>query len=159
MSDFSLGMEDSYKLYKKNNKKGVSYKVYRDIFTLYIKYLVDKLMKGETVTLPERMGALEFVGKKMKPKLDENGNITGLSPDWQKTNELWNRCPECKERKELVFFFNENTQGIRYRIKWSKKRVFVENKEFYTFKLSIGNKEKFIDRLRNGQEFIVESKS
>lgn len=157
MNSGALGIQDIYKSYKKDNKKNsVSFSDFRDILFGYVEFIILKLLSGDTVCLPERMGNLQFVGQKVKPKIDDEGNIKGLSPDWKKTNELWNNCPECKERKELVFHFNEHTQGLRYRMKWSKKRVFIQNKEYYTFRLSVPNKDRFVQSVENGNEYLVE---
>lgn len=157
MSNHSVGIRDAYTFYRKLNKHGVLLPEFLDIVTGYAKYIMDRLLDGDTVQLPERLGTLEFSGIKVKPRLDEDGNIKGLSPDWKKTNELWNRCPECKEKKEFVYFFNEHSQGIRYKLRWSKKRVFVSNKEFYTFKLSFTNRKRFKDSILNGSEYLVET--
>ena len=93
----------------------------------------------------------------MKPKIDENGNITGLATDWKSTVALWNKNPEAKAIKERVFYFNEHTQGLRYCLRWSKKRVFVSNKEFYTFRLSFTNKKKFKNSILAGDEYYVQT--
>lgn len=149
-----LGIRDIYNVFKSENKADkTSYKVIVSIIDDYINFLVDKLLEGESVQLPERLGTFEFTGQKVHPKVDENGNIKGLAPDWKSTNELWVRCPECKEKKEIIFFFNEHTQGLRYKLRWSKKRVFVNNSEYYAFKLTSVNRKRFKDKVMAGKEY------
>lgn len=156
MSSHSLGIRDAYKLYRKSNKDGVLLLDYLDITGAYIEYVIQKLLEGDAVQLTERLGYLEHVGVKVKPKIDENGNITGLATDWKSTNELWKNNPEAKERKERIYYFNEHTQGLRYCLRWSKKRVFVSNKEFYTFRLSFTNKKRFKNSVLAGNEYYVQ---
>lgn len=152
-----LGIRDIYKFYKKNNSDSVLLLEFLDIVNGYSNYLMTKLIDAEAVPLPERLGLLEFSGLKLKPRIDNEGRIQGLSPDWKKTNELWNKCDTCKEEKQLVFFFNEHTQGLRYKLRWSKKRVFVSNKEYYAFRLSFTNKKRFKDALMEGKEYYVKT--
>ena len=64
-------------------------------------------------------------------QFDENGNPI-LPPNWAKTKELWEKNPEAKAKKQLVYCTNDHTNGIRYKIIWSKRRVLVENKTLYS---------------------------
>ena len=153
----TLGIRDIYRFHRKNNSDGILLLDFLDIVNGYAMFLMDKLINAESVSLPERLGTLEFSGLKLKPRIDNEGNIQGLSPDWKKTNELWKKCEKCKEEKQLVFFFNEHTQGLRYKLRWSKKRVFVSNKEYYSFRLSFTNKKRFKDALLEGKEYYVKT--
>ena len=151
----TIGTRDIYKSYKKEVENPVSTQDYLDISQGFVKFCVDLLMEGETITLPERMGTYFFVGDKTRPYTREDGSIGGLSPNWKATNELWEKKPEAKKDKIIVYHFNEHSNGIRYRFHWSKKRIFVKNKDFYAFRLTRGNKRRFRELLLEGKEFFV----
>ena len=56
MSSHSLGIRDAYKLYRKSNKNGVLLLDYVDITSAYIEYIIQRLLDGDAVQLPERLG-------------------------------------------------------------------------------------------------------
>lgn len=151
----SLGIRDGYKFYRKENRDGVLLHDYLNIVSGYNSFIADKIISGDCVQLPERLGDLQCIGTKTKPRIDENGNIQGLSPAWKKTMELWNSNPLAKEKKEIVFHFNEATQGIRYSVRWSKNKVFVKNKDYYSFRLTFTNREKLSKTINDGTEYFV----
>ena len=155
----SSGIRDSYKTYRENSENPVKLKTYLEINDGFIKFFVSKLMEGDIVKLPERLGTMEFVGKKVVPKVTNDEIVKGLAPNWKATHEYWKQNPEAKKKKEVLFHFNEATNGIRYKIRWSKKHAFVLNKEFYIFVLSRRNKRKFASLIKQGVEYFVESKS
>lgn len=125
-----------------------------DINRRFNKFLMKKVQEGHEVTFPQRLGFLRITGKKQKAKIDDNGNISGLSPNWRKTKELWDSCEECKEKKQLVYNTNEHSSGVRYRYTWSKNRSFVQNKLLYTLVMSRENKREVHRRVLEGQEYV-----
>ena len=114
-------IRSSYREYKKNFSNTVDIKTYIEISTKYIKFLMSKVFEGEEVTLPARLGTIRIVGTRQEVKVDENGNIKGLSPNWKKTKELWDSNSEAKANKKLIYNTNEHSSGIRYKFIWSKK--------------------------------------
>lgn len=150
----SIGTREAYKLYHKEALNPAPVDVYLAISQGFAKFIMELLIKGETVKLPERLGVLSYIGTKTKPRI-ENGEIKGLAKDWKSTVELWKRDPKAKEEKKYIYFFNERTNGIRYKMIWSKKHVFIPNKDFYTFVLSRINKRRFWTELLNGTEYYV----
>lgn len=155
MSNPSIGLRDAYKLYRKEYQNTVLLTVYLQVITGYAKFMTEKLLDSEVVPLAERLGDIEISGSKLKPTIDEQGRIQGLSPNWKATNDLWATCEKCKEEKQLVYHFDEHTQGLRYKLRWSKKKVFVENKDFYSFRLSFHNKKAIAKSLKEGAEYYV----
>ena len=109
-------------------------------------------MKQEKLT--ERLGKLSIFGKKVKVRI-EDGEIKGLAPDWVKTKELWESDSTAKERKQLVYHFNEDTNGIRYKFSWSKNRVLVSNKTLYTLRMTRTNKRELSKLVREGKEYLI----
>lgn len=157
LSEKTLGIRDGYEHYKKHTNNPVSLAVYLDIVSQFSKYMINLLVDNEYIRLPERVGVMYFGGKKTKPHINkENGNIEGLTPNWKETNKLWKKSPEAKEKKEIIFYFNEHTNGVRYKLFWSKKNVYIRNKDFYSFKLARANKKLFSKKINEGKEFIVE---
>lgn len=118
----------------------VSEKDYVKINNLFNKFLIGKVLEGHEVMLPARMGIIEIVGTKQKVKVDDEGKITGLAPDWVKTRELWEINPQAKKEKKLVYFTNFHTDGVRYKYFWSKAYVLVSNKILYSLRMTRTNK-------------------
>jgi hypothetical protein len=152
-----IGTREGIKFYKSETKNPVSDKEFRDISNKFNVFILDKVIDGEIVKLPERIGTLRVTGRKLKPRINkETGNVEGLSPDWKSTRELWKKCPECRINKQLVFHFNEQTDGLRYSFKWSKTGVFINNRDFYSLKMARSAKDKFKTVLKAGKEYINE---
>lgn len=147
-------IRNSYKTYKELSEDPIDFQSYLDISHLYLSFLVEKVIKGDEVTLPARMGTLEIRGTKEKVKINETGEITGLSPNWKKTIELWNRDPISKEKKKIVYNTNEHSSNVRYRFVWKKSRVLVSNKTLYSLKMSRGNKRLLSSLIKQGKEYI-----
>ena len=150
-------IRSSYKQYCKETQEPVDIKDYIEISSLYMKFLIDKVFDNYEVTLPSRMGTLKIVGTKQKVRIGEDGKIIGLSPNWRKTKELWDKCPECKEKKQLIYNTNEHSGGIRYKFLWSKKRVLVTNKTLYSLRMIREHKRGVFKRVtKEGKEYITQ---
>lgn len=148
-------IRESFKYYKNTSRNPVDIKTYINLCNDYNKFLISKVLDGEEVTLPSRMGTLSIVGTKQKITYDENGNVRGLAPDWVKTKQLWDRNPEAKERKQLVYHTNEHSSNIRYKFFWSKARVLVTNKTLYSLQVTRSNKRAVHNKIMQGREYIT----
>jgi hypothetical protein len=115
---------------------------YRRVVSGMVEYIMDKVFEGNFVQLSggDSLGSIGILGRKLEPTLDEEGNIKGLPIAWKKTYELWNSNPEAKERKDKVYCFNENTDGISYNLVWIKRDAKLKNKIFYNLTFCKGNK-------------------
>ncbi len=147
-------LRDSYRYYKEETEKPVPLNIYLNVTQEFIKFLMNKVLEGEKIKLPEGMGTVFVKGKKVKLKVGENGEIVGAPPDWVKTKQLWEECPECKESKKLVYHLNEHTNGIRYKIFWSRKNSLIRNKSLYSLIFTRTNKRTLHNLIKNGKEFI-----
>lgn len=145
-------IRDSYKFYKKNSKAPVEINVYLKIAIGFVKFLMSKIMEGHEVVLPSKLGIMKVFGKKQNLKV-VNDTYVGLSPNWAKTKILWDKSPDAKRRKQLVYNTNAHSDGMRYKFHWSKVRSLVENKNLYTLIMTRANKRELAGRLKNGQEF------
>jgi len=150
----SHNIRDSYKLYKTEHENPVDVSTYVEISNGFMKFLIRKLFHKGEVLIPERLGILQIIGKKVNVRL-EDGEIKGLAPNWKKTLELWEENPEAAKNKKLVYHFNEDTNGIRYKFSWSKARVLVSNKTLYNLKLTRTNKRILSALIKQGKEYLI----
>lgn len=150
----SYNIRDSYKLYKQEQDNPVDIKAYVDISNEFMKFLIRKLFQKGEVLIPERLGTLQIIGRKVKVRL-EDGEIKGLAPNWVETKKLWEENPTAKENKQLVYHFNEDTNGVRYKFSWSKARVLVSNKTLYNLRLTRTNKRILAALIKNGKEYLI----
>lgn len=147
---------DSYTKYEQIADDKVDKRTYIDINKLYNKFLINKALEGHIVTLPGRLGTLSVQGKVDKPRINEKGQIVGLAPDWVGTKKLWDSNPEAKEKKQLVYCLNKDTDGVRYKWLWSKFNSPIENKKLYSLILTRENKRSVYKKLKEGfNNFIV----
>lgn len=154
MQKTEANARDSYKLYKSLTKNPIQTKHYLDIGGGFRAFLVEKVLEGEEVTLPARMGTLSFKGRKAPLKFDSNG-IPKLPPDWKATLALWERNPETKLTKKLIFCTNEHTGGVVYKFSWSKNRVPIENKTLYSLRMTKTHKSESHHIIKSGKEFLI----
>jgi hypothetical protein len=156
MQKTDLNIRTSFKRYSKEVESPVEIKVFIAVANGYMKFLMDKVLQGEEVTLPARMGTLFIQGTKRKLTFNKDG-VPLLPPDWKKTKELWDRNPEAKQTKKLVYCLNEETNGVVYKIKWSKNRVPIQNKLYYSLRLTRKNKRTTHKGIKEGKEYIIKS--
>ena len=147
-------INDSYVVYKNISNDPVDKSIYLQITNQFMKFLSSKLLSQGEINIPERLGKLSIYGKKVKVKV-EDGQIKGLAPDWVKTKELWESDKEAKNKKQLVYHFNEETNGIRYKYVWSKNRVLVSNKTLYNLRMTRTNKRELSKLVKEGKEYLI----
>ena len=162
-------LTDSYTLYKERYKDKldrngeeipiVSKSDYVNIASSFIKYIMYRIIHhSDTIHLPFKTGMLEVLGRKQKISFDEDGNIKGLSPNWKKTKELYDRCPECKEKRQIVYNMNEHSDGIRYCFNWGLRNIYLKNKSYYVLKMSRANKRDLYKAILDGREYQLAQK-
>lgn len=151
----------AYKQYKEETDNPVSLKEFITLSNKFAQFIKDELLNGEIVLLPRNLGILQVIGREKKVKVDKDGKITGLSVDWGSTRRLWKECEKCKKNKQLIHFFNEHSDGVGYRIIWSRLKTKIFNKRYYTFIPAKAVKRELSRKiLEEGKEYlIVESKS
>ena len=147
---------DSYVVYKNMSVNPINISQYVQIINHFMKFLSSKLLSTGEIIIPERLGKLSIFGKKVKIRI-EDGKIKGLAPDWVKTKELWDSDPIAKQNKQLVYHFNEETNGIRYKFAWSKNRVLVSNKTLYNLRMTRSNKRELSKLAREGREYLIKN--
>ena len=145
---------DSYVVYKNMSVNPINISQYVQIINHFMKFLSSKLLSTGEINIPERLGKLSIFGKKVNVRI-EDGEIKGLAPDWVKTKELWDSDLIAKQNKQLVYHFNEETNGIRYKFSWSKNRVLVSNKTLYNLRMTRSNKRELSKLVREGKEYLI----
>ncbi len=145
---------DSYVVYKNMSVNPINISQYVQIINHFMKFLSSKLLSTGEINIPERLGKLSIFGKKVNIRV-EDGEIKGLAPDWVKTKQLWESDEEAKNNKQLVYHFNEETNGIRYKFFWSKNRVLVSNKTLYNLRMTRSNKRELSKLVREGKEYLI----
>lgn len=150
-----INITDSYKFYKSKSKFviPVNLSEYRRVINAFHKLVMKHIIEGgDLVYLPLKMGTLVIKGNINKPKI-VNGVIKGLPIRWSKTKELWDSCPEAKERGQVVYCTNEETGGVRYKFQWNTKKVWAKYKSLYSFRPSRANKRAVYRQVINGKEY------
>lgn len=145
---------DSYVVYKNISANPINISQYVQITNHFMKFLITKLLTTGEINIPERLGKLSIFGKKVNVRI-EDGEIKGLAPDWVKTKQLWDSDEVAKNNKQLVYHFNEETNGIRYKFSWSKNRVLVSNKTLYNLRMTRSNKRELSRLVREGKEYLI----
>lgn len=147
---------DSYKLYLTLTKTPQDVKKYILIANAYMQFLIDKVIEGEEITLPARLGTLSIIGNKRKLRFSEEGKPI-LPPNWAKTKKLWDNNPKAKEEKKMVYCTNEETGGVVYKFLWSKNRVPIENKTLYALRMTRTNKRAVNSAIKRGKEYFIKN--
>jgi hypothetical protein len=145
-----LSLVTSYKECKVDINKNK----YIEITEGFMKFIASKLLNGEVVNLPVGLGQLNVIGRKQNLKMVD-GEIRGLAPDWKSTLKLWENKPEEKEKKTVIYFFNEHTRGIRYKFGWNTSSISLRTKNLFTFIATRSNKRILWKRILEGKEYQI----
>lgn len=133
-------------------------RVYTDVMKDFLAYLGDTLIETGKVVLPKKMGNIEIEGSPQKISYDEEGHLKGLSVDWKATRELWKEDEEAGKNKQYIYHLNENTNGIKYKIKWFKTKMFALNKAHYNFIMNRSIKRRVAAAIKGGKEYKISFK-
>lgn len=132
----SYGSKDAFCYYRKIRPKEYKYILtdcqYLNIIRRINNELRDKLINGEDVLLPERMGRLELRKSKNTIKFIDGKLKTNLPVNWDATLKLWYDNSQCKNKKQLVR--QENTET--FKVHYNKNKALYNNKAFYEFRVN-----------------------
>ena len=154
MQKTELNIRTSFKRYSQEVSNPVTIKEFIPIANGYMEFLMEKVLEGEEVTLPARLGTLLIQGTVKKLKFTKQG-VPMLPPNWAETKKLWEKDPNAKATKKIVYCLNEETNGVVYKILWSKNRVPIENKLYYTLRITRANKRAIHNLIKSGKEYII----
>lgn len=149
--------QDGYKHYRKQHPKGTTNnKLYREIAYAFIKAFMEEVFNGSEVMMYGRLGVIAIVGEKVKPFVDEDGNIKGVAPDWGATKKLQATNEEAREKRTIVYCFNEHSNGIKYEFVWGVTDVIAKNRTFYSYTRTWHNRRELVRRIKQeGAEYQV----
>lgn len=145
-----IGVYDAYKYIRKNKWYNIGrpltehefYSIIRDINQL----LAEELSKGNTVTFPYRMGALELRKSKRGASI-KNGKLNITYPiNWDATLKLWYKYKEAMQNKILIRDENDTVYHIRY----NKYKAVYNNKVYYQFAVNRAIKLKLKEHIKEG---------
>lgn len=125
----TITLTDFYKKYNKEYKKSsleCSSKEYKDIVSIILSQIMDKLFKGKSVELPSSLGDL-VIGKKRQKK---------RPIDWKNSKLLGRR----------VYIDNIHSNGYIYEFTWVKAHRKFKNRRLYSFK-PVRNNAREVSRL------------
>lgn len=131
-SDYS--MPDYYKYFCDKYDIDIPRKKYNKIiteFNLAIRNLI--INESMDYLIPHLLFEITIRKVKRKPKIVNGKLINNIPIDWKRTNELWEKDAEAKEKKLLVRYNNSHTSGYIYSIYMKKFKGKIKNKIYYKF--------------------------
>lgn len=156
----TTNLRDSYRFYRATCEQICLSKEYLTIVNGLMQFIINKILEGNDVKLGAKLGIIGVRGKKITPYINEDGEIKGLAPNWGETKKLQARDPIAKEKKTIVYCFNEHSNGIKYSFLWAKKNVIIANKNFYGLQFARANRRE-LSRLvtEEHREYLLSEKS
>lgn len=130
-----FGMYDYYKFYINKYNREISRPKYNKLITEYNLGIIELILNDNLdYQLPYLNMEIVIRKDKRKPKLVNGKLINNIPIDWKKTNELWEKDQEAKDKKLLVRYNNSHTSGHVYRVTLKKFKSKVRNKSLYKLK-------------------------
>lgn len=132
------GMNDYVRYYTKTTESSLNPKVAREIMNDYLKSIRTLIStKGYVFKIPENCGRIEIRKVKREMELDDNGKIINkLPPNWKATNELWAENPRAKEKKIIIRYVNDHTEGFVFFPYYIKRYATFKNKGLYKMQIN-----------------------
>lgn len=147
----SLGVYDAYKWIRKNNWLNIgrvlTEKEFYSIIRTVNNKLADKLISGEEITFPHRMGRLEL--RKYKPFIGyKDGKLqVKLAIDWDATLKLWYEDQEAFEEKLLIKIPEKEI----FKVLYNKFSAHYTNQSFFDFSTNREIKRSLTPKIKNRQ--------
>ena len=94
-------IKEAYSYYKNNTRSSekINLSDYRKLMNSFNTFLMKKILEGNEITLPHRLGKISIQGIHQNIRLDEQGNIKGTRIDWFSTKDLWSKNPEHAKKR------------------------------------------------------------
>lgn len=133
-----------YKSYKSKTKdKNKNYNItagqYGQIIKLAHTLIAKGIVEDNFIFNPPYLACKFRIKKYKQPiKFDSEGKIikANLPVNWKATKEYWLKNPVAKEKKTLIYFLNDHSDGYRYRFSKFLKKDARGNLRYYNFKPS-----------------------
>ena len=148
----SLGVYDAYKYLRKNKWFNIDRPLTEHEFYQIIRrinnYLAERLINGNDIIFPNRMGKLELRKRNSLPIIDKKGNIkVTYAIDWDSTLKLWYDDEEAFNNKTLVKFPEKSI----FRVKYNKSTANYENKSFMESQVNRNIKTRLKQKIKNNE--------
>lgn len=132
----SFTIYDIYKYIRKNKWYDIGKPLTEHDFYLIIrtvnKLLAKKLIQGEMIVFPYKMGSIELRKARRGVRLN-NGKISVSYPiNWDATLRLWYKDSEAMKQKVLIRYEND----VIYKVVYDKSKAYYRNKSFIAFSLN-----------------------
>jgi hypothetical protein len=141
---------------KRNPNIQISYHDYVRISKKYNEFIIQKVLDGHIVTIPGSLGKLRVIGRRVRPHKTKNGRWSNIAPDMVWFRKQVEENPDF-DRNRMMYFTNEQTNGIRYKFVWSKKTIADSNKEMYTLRMTRKYKRQLSARIKSGKEYYIDA--
>ena len=140
----SIGLGDMYSKLRKV-LKGVDRKMFCNIVKACNRHIAEELGNGNDITLPDNMGRMEI--RKFIPKVHVEGDkVYGRLPvNWNETLSLWNRDPQARKEKLIIY----RPYGEVFKLRYVYNKAKLKNKWFYEFKFNRNLKLRLKDNINN----------
>jgi hypothetical protein len=139
----------TYPSFKKEKGIKISRKHYTMLFSLYCIFIRKKILQGYLVSLPAGLGNLQIIGKKIKfENFTKRKQVKSIN--WKATNKL-----RASGREGFIYFLNEHTENITYKLCWKNTKHQIINKTFYKFTPCRGIKKSMGEKINTGQEYLI----
>lgn len=134
----SYTIKDFYNSYNRyiedNDLMPIDFKVFQSILQEYFEYLRDQVIQeGKIMNLLGRFGEISIRKYPSNPKI--------LQYDYKSSKEL----------NKPVWYFNEHTNGYRYKFYWNKSKLLVKNCTKYQMVFTRENKRHLAKILKNNE--------
>lgn len=154
ISDY--GIEDYYKNFHKtykNTKHDIDYKTYSTVLDDILIGVANAIIyKMYDLKLPHNLGRI--ITRKYKPKMyyKDNGEAFVKRPiDWKSTKKMWEQYPEAAERKQLVYYLNDHSNGYVFTFIYRKRGCAFHNKLYYAVQVNRRIKRSVKDQIKLGE--------
>ena len=111
------------------------------------KIMNEVAQSGYKFKMPYNLGTISVVMNETPP--DKNR----LKIDWNETKKMWDKNPQTKIDKKLVYFLNQHSNGVYARYFFQKHHKCNQNMNLYSFIPSGGNKKLLSAAMRSGDIF------
>jgi len=142
--NIDIGLNEGFKYYNKfirENKFDKKYRLSRKNYGKIIKLVNSEirriiLYESATVKLPAGLPALSIIKFKRKIQFNEDGTLDSskMPVNYPATLKLWRENKEAAEKRKLIFFINDHTDGYSCKVNMSRYRSKIKNIALYNFK-------------------------
>ena len=130
-----LGVRDAWKWVRRNRWKRLegntcSQALYSCIINMVNQLLMEQLIEGHRIDIPQGMGSLYLASIPARIALDGGELKTNYRTDWPRTLKLWYEDDEARESHRTVKRIQKDIVFIRY----DKRTAKYTNRRFYLFR-------------------------